>query len=170
MLHKKTSFLIIIIFSLLVTSCASIMNQNMAAIAIDSYPNDAIIKINGQIAGKTPTVLKLKRGDIYTIEIQKEGYKNYKVVTTNPTSDWVWGNFFFGGLFGLFLDYENGNAYDIEPKEINAKLEKEIGFLKNRKSDSNSSNADAYVFVEFETINLLDADNKLVGKVNITWE
>lgn len=168
MFVNKPSILVIIIFSILMTSCASIMNESLAEIAIDSYPNDAIIKINGQIAGKTPTVLKLKRGDIYIIEIQKDGYKNYKVITTKPTTDWVWGNFFFGGLYGLFLDYENGNAYDIEPKEINAKLEKEIGFLQNYNLNSNISYK--YVTGEFETINLKDVNNNLVGKVNITWE
>ena len=144
-LRKKSSLLIylmIISFSLIISSCASVINGNLAPIAIDSYPNNAIIKVNGQIAGITPTTIMLKRGEIYTIEIQKEGYKIYKVITTKPTSDMIWGNIFFGGLYGLFLDYSNGNAYNIEPKEINAKLEKEIGLLPiitNSKNINNTS-------------------------------
>lgn len=173
MLQKITSFLTvsIVVLSLLLTSCSSIINGSMSDMSISSDPSDAIIKVNGMDAGRTPTTIRLKRGETHIIEIKKAGFTDYKIVTTKSIAGWVWGNLICGGILGFVIDFVTGNAYDVEPRVVNAKLSKDIGLLNETNStNAGTNNADAYVIGEFETIKLVDANNNVIGNVKITWE
>ena len=77
---KFTSLFLIglVITSITLSSCSSIINGSMASVSVASDPTNAVIKVNGMDGGKTPSVLRLKRGDSHIIELKMEGYNNYK--------------------------------------------------------------------------------------------
>lgn len=164
--------LVIISFSL--SSCSSIINGSMASVSVASDPTNAIIKVNGMDGGKTPSVLRLKRGDSHIIELKLAGYNNYKVVTSNSIAGWFWGNILCGGIIGIIVDLATGNAYNVEPKVINAQLSKDTGAIElNNNIDNNQEieiKADMYAYGEFETINFINDNNQIVAKVDIKWE
>lgn len=173
---KFTSLFLIglVITSITLSSCSSIINGSMASVSVASDPTNAVIKVNGMDGGKTPSVLRLKRGDSHIIELKMEGYNNYKVVTSNSIAGWFWGNLLCGGIIGIIVDLATGNAYNVEPRVINAQLSKDTGALElnnfNKNNQEIEIKADMYAYGEFETINFVNDNNQIVAKVDIKWE
>jgi hypothetical protein len=162
----------LISLSFVFTSCSSIINGSMSAVSVNSSPTNAIVKVNGMDAGRTPSVIKLKRGDSHIIEVKLDGFQTYKVVTSNSIAGWFWGNLLCGGIVGIIVDLATGNAYDVEPRVVNAQLNKDTGHLNgNIQGDSNLEiKANMYAFGEFETINFVNDNNQVVASVDVKWE
>lgn len=164
---------VIILFTsfLSFTGCSSIFNGSMATVAINSNPSSATVKINGMDAGATPTKIRLKRGETHIIEIKKEGYLDYKVITNKSIAGLFWVNIICGGLIGIFIDAATGNMYDVEPRIINANLTKDTSFnFENNNNEFDNDYTSKYVMGEFESIQLRDENNNIVGNIQITWE
>lgn len=144
----------------------------MSQVSINSDPSNATVKINGMVdVGSTPAQVRLKRGETHIIEIKKEGYQDYKVITTNSITGWFWGNIICGGIIGIVIDAATGNMYDVEPKVINANLNKDTSFnFENNKNNFDNDFTTKYVMGEFESIQLTDENNNVIGKIDITWE
>jgi hypothetical protein len=139
-------------------SCSSIFNGSSQKVSIRANEEGADIFVNGDNRGKTPAVIKLKRGKDHIIEIKKAGYDTYKITTDKSIAGMFWANLLCGGVVGMVIDLVTGNAYNIEPTVVSAQLTKSTSML------GNYNNGDySYIFVK-------DKSGKIVDSFAIEWE
>ena len=82
----------------------------------------AAVLVDGEAVGNTPVVAKMSRNERHTITVKLEGYQPFEVKTSRHMNGWVIGNLVFGGPLGLIIDFADGAAYKLTPKEIAAQL------------------------------------------------
>jgi len=111
-----------LVFSALLTSCASIVSGTHQEIRVNSTPSGAVVKVDNAISGQTPTILTLSAKESHQVRIELAGYKPYEVALTQKTNGWIFGNIFFGGLIGIVVDMNTGAAYALTPNKIDAQL------------------------------------------------
>ncbi len=158
MTKSKIILAIVLCLSILLSSCASIVNGSKDEVSIMSNPTAAEIFVNGRQMGPTPGIISLTRGEYHLVEIKKDGYAPISIRTSKSVSGWIFGNIICGGLIGLAIDFITGSAYDVEPDNIHVNL---------------STDQAVNQIIEKDNINgieLYDENNTLVGKINITWE
>ena len=74
-------YTLILLASLLFTSCASLSNNELISkqtVLVDSIPQNADIFYNGELVGSTPMELSLPTGIAHKVTLKKEGVKNKK--------------------------------------------------------------------------------------------
>lgn len=134
---KSIKAVSVLILTLIVCSCSSIVSKSEYAVAINSAPDSATFKITNRNgfaiqSGVTPSTITLKassgyfKGETYTIELSKEGFQP-KTYTLNSSVDgWYFGNIIFGGLLGmLVIDPATGAMYKL-PSEVMISLDPAI--------------------------------------------
>lgn len=69
-------YILFFALNILFISCATIFTGTHAKIIIDSFPQDALVKINGESVGNTPVQVKVSRALFRKeiMEVSKEGY------------------------------------------------------------------------------------------------
>ena len=127
-----------VIFSLFLSSCATIMSGGNARINFRSEPSEARVRvydINGMVVydSETPSFALLPKGkgffqaETYRAVIEKEGYQK-KEIYIEPSLDIGWyiiGNIIFMGWPGwLIIDPITGAMWNLNPTDINANLGK----------------------------------------------
>jgi len=118
----KKLLCLLVIFSIVFVSCATIMHGTKQEIGFASSPSGAKVSANGEFLGNTPLLKELKRKNHYIIKIELDGYLPYETTMTRHISGWVWGNIVFGGLIGLAVDAISGGLYKISPEQVQAEL------------------------------------------------
>ena len=111
---------VVLVMALGVPACASIMNGTGQKLNIASEPAGAAVLVDGEAVGNTPVVAKMSRNERHTITVKLEGYQPFEVKTSRHMNGWVIGNLVFGGPLGLIIDFADGAAYKLTPKEIAA--------------------------------------------------
>ncbi len=123
---RPSIFISTLLFSLLITGCASIVSKSSYPITISSNPTEANVTVtnsdgNVVYTGKTPvaTSLKANKGffkrENYEVRFSKEGYDDTTVPLRTKVDGWYWGNIVFGGIIGLFIvDPATGAMYKFE--------------------------------------------------------
>ena len=130
---KKNIFLSVLVISLVVTSCATIVSGSKQKVSFNSTPAKASVFVNGVQIGYTPFETKLKRGvKAHKVKIVLEGYKPYEATLTRKFNGWYMGNIAFGGLIGMIVDISTGAVYRISEKELNVSLENNVSMTKNK--------------------------------------
>ncbi len=124
-MQKKNILIIMIVFSIMVAGCCTIMQGTTQSIGISSVPTGAKVSVDNSEKGKTPIVVNLTRKDNHFVKIEMEGYLPYEATFTRGTSGWVWGNIVFGGIIGLAVDAMTGGLYYLTPNQVNAVLQTE---------------------------------------------
>jgi len=131
--------LLVVVATVQLTGCATIIDGTKQDIAITSAPSDATVTIqdeHGQtiLSRKTPCTVSLKRGDgffqgaDYRVVVEKEGYAPFQGhVRSRLNAGWyLAGNFLFGGLVGWFIvDPLTGAMWKLDPEKVNAYLSKQ---------------------------------------------
>ncbi len=119
---RTAVILICLLFCL--SGCATIVNDDTMPLSVKSWPSGADVYVNGS-QYKTPATVYLKRGDrdVY-LRIKKEGYVPVLQKMETSLDEVMWGNVFFGGLIGLFVDIASNKGYDYEPNEVYVFLKK----------------------------------------------
>ena len=126
----------ILLFSLLLTGCATIVGRSDERVLIDSIPSRATFTITdkyGQIAasGTTPQYVVLKKYDggyfggfRYTLTLSHPGYSSVNVPLATRLSNWyTFGNLVFLGLPGwLGIDPFSGKMYTLKQNPIQYRL------------------------------------------------
>jgi hypothetical protein len=130
----------------------------MDDVKVNSDPSDAIIKVDGNQMGKTPATIKLQRGKSHFFEISKSGYETYKMTTGNSITGWFWGNLLCGGIIGIVIDLATGNAFDVDPDNINVTLAKGTGMN------------EGFYYENFGSINIFNEDGSTLARINVIWE
>ncbi len=113
---------VVLVVALGVAACASIMHGTGQKLNIASEPAGATVSVDDQVVGVTPVVAKLRRNDPHTILVKLDGYQPFQLRTTRHMDGWVLGNLVFGGPLGLIIDFTDGAAYKLKPKDIAAQL------------------------------------------------
>ena len=122
----RNSALATIIFTILLSSCASIVSQSGYPISITSQPSGANIRIadsNGKVVyrGITPVAINLKASEgyfkkaNYWVKITKDGFEDRLVPIKFKLDGWYFGNILFGGFIGmLIVDPATGAMYKLQ--------------------------------------------------------
>lgn len=114
-------YLIFVVLSLLLTSCATIINGPDQKVSIYSDPAGADIEINGVEAGKTPATFRIKRAKDHVITLSKEGYHNNTTALTRSLSGVSVLYLLPGGLLSMAVDSAEGSAFCF-PDEVSVEL------------------------------------------------
>lgn len=102
---------VVMVFIVLVSGCATIVHGNDQKISVTSSPPGAQVLYNGAVKGVTPCDLELSRRPFKSILIlRKEGHPDKEIVVKNGVSMWaLLGNFIFGGIPGWVIDAATGS-------------------------------------------------------------
>lgn len=124
--------------SLGLSGCAFVMTGKTEKVTLASTPSEATYKITNYAGtvveeGVTPSQINLKKGrayfkgETYTLEIEKEGYKTERVLIDSEPNGWyLFGNFILGGVLGyVVVDPLTGAMFKLEPNKIEAQLKPE---------------------------------------------
>lgn len=129
---KKTIILSSLAFTLLTTSCATIVSGSKQNVKFSSNPSTATIFIDEVEVGKTPFEIRLERKNEHSVMIKLEGYQTFETRLTKKFNGWYIGNILFGGIIGLIIDPITGAMYNLSPSEINAEMNKGTAFKSNK--------------------------------------
>lgn len=133
----------VLLGSLFITSCASIVNGSKQSIGFSSSPDGATVSIDGMPRGRTPITVKLERNEDHTVRVTLPGYYPYSATLTHSVSGWVWGNILLGGIIGLAVDASTGGLYVLSPEQVQAQLVPARRLAKNENGQKNQ----AHLFV-----------------------
>lgn len=112
----------VIVVSVTLVACATIINGTTQNVGISSQPGGAQVTVNGNDLGQTPLIAELKRKNEHFVTVALDGYEPYEITITKSASGWVFGNIIFGGLIGLAVDAITGGLYKLSPEAVNAEL------------------------------------------------
>lgn len=117
----KRALSLILLCSVALTGCASIVNGRSEDVSINTSPSEADCYVGGT-KYRSPAKASLKRKNDYDVKCEKEGYSPATAQIKSKTSGWVWGNIAFGGIIGLVVDVGTGGAYKLRPNELSLAL------------------------------------------------
>lgn len=126
--NKIILYLFMFVFTIFVTSCATIMHGTTQKIKITSEPSDILVTIDDGTTLKTPGEVVLKRNRDYQVEFNNPGDEKYRVTIKSSLSGWFFGNFIFlgGWWIGMIVDAADGAMWTLEPESINATFQSSI--------------------------------------------
>jgi hypothetical protein len=111
--------------ALLTASCGTIFHGTRVDVSVRSTP-ECTVTVDGGASYQTPTVVKVKRGDVHTFTFEKEGYKPVTVqVDNNILIGTLIADIFLTGLIGVVVDLVDGAMYTMDQKQITATLQEE---------------------------------------------
>lgn len=126
----KKSVFTIIMASVLLSGCASIVGSTSETISFNSnvVGAEAVIKNkhNATVySGPLPMTLSLRKkagffsGETYRIVARKNGYVSQSQTLDTDLSGWYWGNILFEGLIGmLIVDPATGAMWTFESDNV----------------------------------------------------
>ena len=121
---KRKSLVLVVLVTLLLSSCATLFGKKTHPLAISSSPKGAEVYVNGFKRGVTPIELKLKADRDYTIEFRKDGFENVtRVVNSKVSGGWIVLDI-LGGLIPIVIDAATGDWNKLDQDSVNADLEK----------------------------------------------
>jgi hypothetical protein len=100
--------------------CATIIHGSRQQLGIASTPSKALVYVDGQLMGKTPTLVNLRRKLSHQVKIVLPGYAPYETNFIRKVDPWIAGNIVFGGLIGLAIDAVTGSMYKLTPNQLQA--------------------------------------------------
>ena len=118
---SRFRFISLLAISILITGCASLVNQDLVNVPVYTNPPGAKLFVAGR-AYQSPDIVKVPRGQgDFELIIEKPGYQRAKVVLKESFDAWLWYNVFNLGL-GLRKDFMSKRAYDLDPEIVNITL------------------------------------------------
>ena len=124
-MNQKKLALVIVIVSLFLRGCASIISGTTQEMTFQSNPEDVLVTISGKVVGKTPTTVQLDRKSGQSVVFSKDGYKPINMQLESGLDPWFWGNIVLGGFFGSTTDSISGAAHKYSPNQYFVTLEAE---------------------------------------------
>ncbi len=131
----KLRIIAVVVFSVVVTGCASIVSKSDWPVSIASTPDGADFSVTNKNGtkvhtGRTPAILVLTSkagyfsGETYTIKYNKEGYIEKEEIVDTELNGWYFGNLIFGGaiLGMLIVDPLTGAMWRL-PESVSVSLE-----------------------------------------------
>lgn len=107
-------YVCILIITLLVSSCATIINGKTQTINVTSKPSGAVVEVDGLPAGVTPLKLKVPRDKDHTLHVFKEGYYFNTTKLKRTLSGVVVFYLLPGGLVSFGVDAAQGALFKFQ--------------------------------------------------------
>jgi hypothetical protein len=105
----------ILVFAMIASGCATILDGSSQPVAFDSSPNGARIFVNGAEVGTTPLSMLMKRSKTTMILAKKDGYEDQQLALQTTTNGNFWRNFLTGGPIGSTVDYFSDAMIEYSP-------------------------------------------------------
>ncbi|KAA0219558.1 MAG: PEGA domain-containing protein [Phycisphaerae bacterium] len=108
---RHVLYVLMVIFMVPLTGCATIVHGNDQKITVTSTPPGAQVLHNGAVKGVTPCDVELSRRPFKSVlTVRKDGCSDKEIVVKNGVSMWaLLGNFIFGGIPGWIIDAATGS-------------------------------------------------------------
>ncbi len=129
---------------LLISGCATLFSSTTQVVKFESYPSGAELYIDGNLVGKTPIEVEMKKETFhnYTYQFRLEGYVTYQQRLTkelNKTALFntvMWPSWATDALTGAMIEFSPANYY-VELKPRNSALRDQPDSLKRLYTASN---------------------------------
>jgi hypothetical protein len=98
---------------LFLCGCAAITDgtlESAETITFTSIPSEAVVTTNGVRLCVTPCRVRVYRGSISSLTVQKDGYQSVRVDANKSSNIGIFGNIIFGGGVGVALDVLSGRV------------------------------------------------------------
>lgn len=120
---RKTTIVCFVLVCLMLTSCATLFDDDITTILVNSEPSGAVIRVDGYPMGTTPASLTLDNGSSHVVELTKEGYRT-ETVKVKKSVRWGWQalDIFTTGIIGNVVDFVNSKGYKLTPDKLNVTL------------------------------------------------
>jgi PEGA domain len=107
--------------TLSLSGCATVVGGGHdQRVHIDSEPQGAQVRVDGQPRGVTPTDVDLSRRQEHQVQLDLEGRPPYLSTLKPGCNPWVFGNLLAGGLIGLAVDASTGAVSTLYPTAVKA--------------------------------------------------
>jgi len=123
----KSKLIFIVVMTLSLSGCATIMNGTAQKVMITSNPDGANVTVDEKAAYTTPVKVRLERRRDHTLVIAKDGYSKETVNLTHVLSEAVCGNILLGGIVGWIFDIFGGTQYKLMPNKVHVELKRAGG-------------------------------------------
>lgn len=135
------TFSFLIIGSIILFSCATILSKSSYPVSINVNPNGANISITDKkgkevFKGQSPTTITLKSGGgffvkaEYQVKISANGYNEIIVPINYKLNGWYFGNLLLGGVIGmLIVDPATGSMWKLDTPPISVTLLKPTAMI-----------------------------------------
>ncbi len=118
---KKVFLLGLVVFVMVLSSCASIIAPGPDMVPVNSNPSGADVLYNGNNVGKTPVEVEVDRSESATLTLEKDGYNPVTISPHKVFNGWVVGTIF---LFwpAIVIDIVNDDFMKYSEKPITVTL------------------------------------------------
>jgi hypothetical protein len=119
----------ILLITLLLSSCGTIMKGTKSSFTLDTFPAGARVSINEEYYNKTPIVKEFKTNQDLVGRVSKKGYhqESFRIQRTISKKALL-GDLIFGGIvlspILIGIDSATGGLYNFEKKSTFIELEK----------------------------------------------
>ena len=121
-----TSLTMLVMASLILCGCATIMHGTYQKIEISSSPSGAKVWVDDNEVGTTPLFVEVKRSDEHILRIELSGYQRAELTIRKRMSGWLLADLLVPyAIFGLPVDLISGALYTLTADQFYAELEKE---------------------------------------------
>jgi hypothetical protein len=158
-LNRPVRLSLLATLTVLLSACATLVGGGTSqGVSITSDPDGASFVVKSfsgmqMAAGKTPQTVTLPRKNEYQIEFSVPGYRTQSIPLTKGVNGWVFGNFVFGWIPGLIIDFVTGSANKLEPAMVQVALQRGVA----------GANADQL----FGVVRQLDAKGKVISEQTV---
>ncbi len=98
------------------TGCAVLSKGRSQKVTVRSVPSGATATINGVAVGQTPFKVDLPRGDVYRIDLKREGFDTKSALILPVPNEFEENTFRWG------IDYALGAMTDLSPQDLTVSL------------------------------------------------
>lgn len=110
--------IVVLAVAYLLTGCATIICGSKQDVTFKSSPENAVVEVDGNYAGKTPQTVELERKKSHKVTLKLDGYKEHTFTLERKFNAWYIGNIVFGGIIGIVVDPITGAMYKLKPEDI----------------------------------------------------
>jgi hypothetical protein len=113
-----------VMVSLSMTGCATILKQKTRVVSFDSNPQGADVYLNGDRAGQTPFPYNLSNLKSVNITFKKDGYldKTY-IINTEVGGGWVVADIFGLTIINILVDACTNNWLNLDTSYVKVLLD-----------------------------------------------
>jgi hypothetical protein len=91
-------------------------------VKIKSRPEGAMVVVDGQPQGPTPTTVALDRKVEHQVQLEMPGYEPALAVIKPGMNLWVFGDLVVGGIIGLCVDCASESWHQLYPGSMDVRL------------------------------------------------
>ena len=113
--------LLVVLVAASLSGCATLAGGGHdQSVHIDSAPQGAQVRVDGQPLGVTPTDVVLSRRQEHQVQLDLPGCTTFCTTLKPGCNPWIFGNILVGGVVGLVVDASTGAMSTLYPNSVKA--------------------------------------------------